>query len=314
MPEQYRGRLPFYTFDDYAKRTYGGKCAKITLDAGCTCPHMDPLTGRGGCIYCSARGSGDFSAPATLPLSEQYRLLTARVASKWNVSRFIPYLQAHTNTYGPVDRLAEIYDSAAQLPGAVALHIATRADCLQEEVLQLLAVTASRIPLTVELGLQTVHDDTGARINRGHDFATFLKGYRSLREKVPRARIGIHLINGLPGEMREQMLQTVRTVAALSPDEVKFHVLLVLRGTLMAEQYARGEYTPMTQQEYVGLLCEQITMLPPDTVVGRICSDAGEQDLIAPLWVRRKLCMQNAVYACMHRAGLWQGKRFRILN
>ena len=110
------------------------------------------------------------------------------------------------------------------------------------------------------------------------------------------------------------MLQTVRTVAALSPDEVKFHVLLVLRGTLMAEQYARGEYTPMTQQEYVGLLCEQITMLPPDTVVGRICSDAGEQDLIAPLWVRRKLCVQNAVYACMHRAGLWQGKRFRILN
>ncbi len=297
----------YHTYDYYLKHTYGGKCAKLTLDAGFTCPNIDGTRGYGGCIYCSARGSGDFAPSACLPLSEQYAVQRDAVRKKWQSAKLIPYLQAHTNTYAPTERLREVYREVVALPEAVALHIATRADCLSDEVLSLLSEVAERLPLTVELGLQTVWDETARRIGRGHTYAEFLDGYHRLRATLPSVRVGIHLINGLPGEGREQMLRTAEAVAALAPHEVKLHLLHVLRGTPLAAMYERGEYIPMTREEYVDVVVEQLRRFPPETVIGRLTGDGKADDLLAPPWSLKKLCVLNEIDKKMQNGGFMQG-------
>lgn len=302
----------YYTYDYYLRKTYGGKCAKVTLDAGFTCPNIDGTCGTGGCIYCSARGSGDFSPEASMSLSEQYRVQTERIAEKWDTPRFIPYLQAHTNTYGEIGRLRSVYREALMLPGAVALHIATRADCLGEDVLSLLCEVAEVLPLTVELGLQTVSDDVATLIGRGHTYSEFLDGYTRLRDRIPKARIAVHIINGLPTETKEDMLTTAREVAALAPDEVKIHLLHVLKGTRLAVLYGAGEYTPMTKEAYVDTVVDQLRLLPPDTVIGRLTGDGKAEDLIAPLWSLKKLTVINEIDKKMALCNFTQGDLYKL--
>ncbi len=302
----------YYTYDYYLRKTYGGKCAKVTLDAGFTCPNIDGTRGFGGCIYCSARGSGDFAPTSALSLSEQYRIQTARINQKWDTPRFIPYLQAHTNTYGEISRLRAVYREVLMLQGAVAVHIATRADCLGEKVLSLLSEVSDVLPLTVELGLQTVSDEVAARIGRGHSYDEFLDGYSRLRARVPRARIAVHIINGLPDETKEDMMNTARAVAALSPDEVKIHLLHVLRGTALASLYERGEYIPMTKEDYVDTVVSQLRALPPDTVIGRLTGDGGREALLAPLWSLKKLTVINDIDKKMVSHGFLQGDLYNL--
>ena len=298
----------YYTYDHYLKTTYGGKCAKVTLDAGFTCPNIDGRCALGGCIYCSGRGSGDFAPSAAIPLSEQYRIQTERIRKKWRTERFIPYLQAHTNTYASVERLSAVYEEVLSLKGAVAMHIATRADCLDDGVLSLLSELAERIPLTVELGLQSVHDETAHRINRGHTYADFLDGYRRLRCASGKIRIGVHLINGLPGEGRREMLESVARVAALAPDEIKLHLLHVLRGTRLGELYESGEYTPLLREEYVKTVAEQLTLIPQKTVIGRLTGDGDATSLLAPLWSLKKVTVLNDIDKYLFENDLFQGK------
>ena len=298
----------YYTYDYYLRRTYGGKCAKITLDAGFTCPNIDGRCGRGGCIYCSDRGSGDFTADARLSLTEQYLIQKEKIRRKWDTDRFIPYLQAHTNTYAPIERLRAVYEETLSLPGAVAMHIATRADCLEDEVISLLRETGERIPLTVELGLQSVSDQTARVIGRGHTFADFLDGYERLREKAPRVRVAIHLINGLPGESREEMIENVRQVARLRPHEVKLHLLHVLRGTALARLYEQGRYLPMTKEEYVETVTEQLAYLPAETVIGRLTGDGDAAALLAPTWSLKKVTVLNDIDKKLYETGSFQGK------
>ena len=302
----------YYTYDYYLRKTYGGKCAKVTLDAGFTCPNIDGARGYGGCIYCSSRGSGDFAPEACIPLSEQYRIQTERITKKWQTARFIPYLQAHTNTYAPVERLRAVYEEVLSLPGAVAMHIATRADCLGEEVLSLLREVADRLPLTVELGLQTVSDDVARAIGRGHTYAEFLDGYTRLRARVPKSRISVHIINGLPGEGMEEMLHTVTTLSALAPDEVKIHLLHVLEGTPLAAMYRMGKYLPLTEETYVDTVVRQIRLLPPDTVVGRLTGDGKAEELLAPTFTLRKLSLINKIDQKMYEGGFFQGDLYKI--
>lgn len=297
----------YYTYDYYLRKTYGGKCAKVTLDAGFTCPNIDGRCGVGGCIYCSSRGSGDFAPEASLSILEQYKLQISRITEKWDTPRFIPYLQARTNTYGEPARLRAVYREVLSLPGAVAVHIATRADCLGEDVLELLAEVADVLPLTVELGLQTAKDDTAALIGRGHSFDDFLDGYTRLRARVPCARIAVHIINGLPGEMKEDMLETVRTLASLAPDEVKIHLLHVLKGTVLADWYEAGKYLPMTREDYVDTVVAQLRLLPPETVIGRLTGDGKAEDLLAPLWSLKKLIVINEIDKKMAQQGFMQG-------
>lgn len=297
----------YYTYDYYLRRTYGGKCAKVTLDAGFTCPNIDGKCGYGGCIYCSSRGSGDFAPEASLSIFEQYKIQTARIAEKWDTPRFIPYLQAHTNTYGEMSRLRSVYREVLSLPGAVAFHLATRADCLGEDVLSLLCEVADVLPLTVELGLQTTRDDTAALIGRGHSYEAFVDGYTRLRTRVQKARVAVHIINGLPGETKEDMLETVRTVAALAPDEVKIHLLHVLRGTVLGTWYEAGKYTPMTREAYVDTVVEQLRILPSDIVIGRLTGDGKAEELLAPLWSLKKLTVINEIDKAMALHGFMQG-------
>ncbi len=300
----------YHTYDYYLRHRFGGKCAKIPLDAGMTCPNIDGRCGRGGCIYCSGRGSGDFAPPPSLPLREQYDRGRAALADKWPTDRCIAYLQAHTNTYAPTEVLRSLFEEVLSYPDVVGLNIATRADCLPPETVDLLRDLSERTVLTVELGLQTVHDRTAALINRGHTFADFLDGYRRLRAGAPRARMGVHLILGLPGETEADMLETVRAVADLRPDEVKLHLLHVLRGTRLGAMYEEGKYTPMERDAYVDTVVRALALLPPETVVSRVTGDGAAADLLAPLWSRRKREVLNAIDLRLAALDTWQGKHF----
>lgn len=300
----------YYTYDYYLRHTFGGKCAKIPLDGGFTCPNIDGRCGVGGCIYCSGRGSGDFAESPALSIGEQYRLVRQRLASKWSVERCIPYFQAHTNTYAPLPRLKELYEEALRQEGAVGLNIATRADCLGEGVPEYLAELAERTVLTVELGLQTVHDETARRINRGHTFAEFCRGYERLRAASPNIQICIHLIFGLPGETEEDMLESVRQVAGAAPDQIKIHLLHVLKHTALAEEYEKGKYIPLEKEKYVSLVADALTILPPNVVIARLTGDGMGDALLAPDWSRKKVSVINDIDRLLYQRNVYQGCAF----
>ena len=300
----------YYTYDYYLRQTFGGKCAKIPIDAGFTCPNIDGRCGVGGCIYCSARGSGDFAESAALSVSEQFERVRETLSSKWRVDRYIPYFQAHTNTYAPLDVIKKKFEEALSIDGVVALNVATRADCLPDDVVAYLAEVAERTVLTVELGLQSSNDATAEYINRGHSYADFVAGYNKLRAASSKINICVHIILGLPGEDREVMLGTVKDVAALSPDQVKIHLLHVIKNTVMADIYERGEYTPLTKEEYVSLVADSIELLPPKTVVARVTGDGMADDLLAPEWSRKKVSVINDIDKMLYERNSYQGRYF----
>ena len=300
----------YYTYDYYLRRTFGGKCAKIPIDAGFTCPNIDGRCGVGGCIYCSGRGSGDFAQSALMPVEEQYRITREKLSSKWSTGRCIPYFQAHTNTYAPVSVLREKYEAVMGLDGVVALNIATRADCLEDDTVEYLAELAERIPLTVELGLQTSNDTTARLINRGHTFSDFLDGYVRLKAASDKISVCVHIIFGLPNENREDMMNTVRQVARLTPEQVKLHLLHVIAGTEMARMYQGGEYTPMEKEDYVETVVAALELLPPETVVARVTGDGMADTLLAPEWSRKKVSVINDIDKLLYEKNTWQGRLF----
>ena len=300
----------YYTYDYFLKHTFGGKVAKLPLDAGFTCPNIDGTCAHGGCIYCSDKGSGDFAPQPQIPIGEQLEMSRALIGKKWQTDKVIPYFQAHTNTYAPVEVLREKYEQALAYPGVVGLNIAMRADCLAPDALAYLAEIAKRTYLTVELGLQSSNDQTAALINRGHDFAAFVQGFRALRTASPDIHICIHLILGLPGEDETTMLQTVRDVAALKPDQVKLHLLHVIKDTPMADMYLCGDYQPMTMHDYVRAVANALTLLPPDTVIARLTGDGAPDALLAPDWSRKKTIVINEIDKYMYQNDLYQGKYY----
>ena len=295
----------YQTFDYYTRRKFGGKCARIPLDAGFSCPNKDGARGTGGCIFC-LRGSSSNAGT----LSEQYGEARRVALRKWRVSGFIPYLQANTNTYAPPDVLRRVYEEAAALPDAVMLAVATRADCLEPAVIGELVRISKKLPVTVELGLQTTNDATAEAINRGHTYAEFVDGYSRLRAAGGDISVCFHIINGLPGEVREDMIQTARDAAALRPDMMKIHLLHVLRDTPLARMYENGEYTPMEKDDYVSVVCGQLELLPPECVIARLSGEAPEDVLLAPAWCRRKIAVMNDVDKELFRRDSRQGKYY----
>lgn len=300
----------YHSYDYFLRKKFGKKCAKLPLDGGFTCPNRDGTRGIGGCIYCSERGSGDFCENASVPITKQLASAREKLSAKWADSLSAAYFQAFTNTYAPVDVLRKKFEEALTFPGVVGLSIATRADCLPDDVCEYLAGLASRTFLTVELGLQTIHDDTAAAINRGHTFAEFLAGYERLRAASPDISIGVHLINGLPGENAAMMLETARTVAALRPEQLKLHLLHVIDGTPLAALYARGGFACLTLEEYADIVVRQLEVMPPETVIGRLTGDGMADALIAPLWSRKKLVVMNTIDRLLYERNTWQGKMF----
>jgi len=301
----------YYTYDYYLRRTFLAKCAKIPLDAGFSCPNIDGRCGYGGCIYCSGRGSGDFAELPSLSITEQYGRTREKLSSKWSTDKCIAYFQAHTNTYAPLEVLKEKFEEAMSLDGVVGLNIATRADCIEDETLNYLAELAERTTLTIELGLQTSNDETARYINRGHSFDDFVAGYEKLRAASKKINICVHIIFGLPLETRETMLKTVRDIARLAPDQVKIHLLHVLRGTKMAEIYERGDYMPLSKEEYVETVVSALELLPPDTVIGRVTGDGMAEELLAPDWSRKKVSVINDIDKLMFEKNTYQGRLYK---
>ena len=300
----------YYTYDYYLRKTFGGKCMKIPIDAGFSCPNIDGKCSTGGCIYCSSRGSGDFAQGATVPTDEQFEIVKEQLSGKWKTDKYIPYFQAHTNTYAPTEIIKEKIEPVMKKEGIVGLNIATRADCLEDSTVGYLCELAERTTLTVELGLQSAHDVTAFIINRGHTYAEFMEGYEKLRRASRKINICVHLIFGLPGEDKEMMLETVKKVAALKPDQVKIHLLHVIRGTRLAEMYEMGEYMPLTMEEYVNITAEALTVLPPDTVIGRLTGDGMQSELLAPDWSRKKTVVINNIDKKMFSEDLMQGQNY----
>ena len=297
----------YHTYDYYLRKRFGEKCAKIPLDAGCTCPNIDGRCGYGGCIYCLG-GSGARLASTNLTLREQYEQGVEKLSSKWKTKKYIPYLQAYTNTYTSPFVLRQILNEVSAFEGAVMIDIATRADCLDDGIIAVLNEVSYTIPLTVELGLQSSNDETARTINRGHDFDTFKDGFYRLRKGAPNVKIGIHIINGLPGETLEDMKNTAKSVANLHPDLVKIHLLHVLNGTRLGRMYKNGEYTPMEKEEYVRVVCDQIEILPADIVIERVTGDGIAKELLAPEWSKKKVCVINDIDKELFERGTYQGK------
>lgn len=298
----------YHTFDYFTKHKFGSKCAKLPVDGGFTCPNRDGKVGTGGCIYCSARGSGDFCADSSLPVADQLEHELEIMRAKWHNPLGIAYFQAFTNTYAPLEILSAKFEAALACPGIVGLSIATRADCLPHDVCAYLAELAGRTFLTVELGLQTIHDKTARFINRGHNFADFIEGFDRLRAASDKINICVHLIDGLPGETHEMMLDSARMVAKLHPEQVKLHLLHVIEGTKLCELYRAGEFECLTLDEYTDIIVAQLELLPPDIVIGRVTGDGLGDALVAPLWSKRKLAVMNTIDRKMFERDTFQGR------
>jgi len=292
----------YHTLSFHNRRTYGEKVFKAVLDCGFTCPNIDGTKGVGGCTYCDG-GSGYFTSAGTV--TRQLEQEKERISAKHPTAKMIAYFQAHTNTYAPVERLRELYSEAVAFE-VCGIAVATRADCIDGEKCRLLAGLG--VPVTVELGLQTVHDTTAARINRCHSYEDFLRAFALLRSFG--LRVCVHIINGLPGETDEMMLETARRLGALRPDGVKIHLLHVIRGTALAEEFLRGEYTPLEKERYVDIVVRQLELLPPETVIERITGDGDKEKLLAPLWSRDKIAVLGAIDKLQKQRGSVQGRLF----
>ena len=299
----------YYTYEYYLRNTFGEKCAKITLDCGFTCPNIDGTVGYGGCIYCGS-GSKSVNCREVTDIKEQYRIGIENARKKWTVNKFIPYMQAYTNTHTSVEILEKTVKEIASFEGAVMLDIATRADCLENEKILVLKKLAEKIPITVELGLQSSNDNTAKIINRGHDFATFVDCFNRLRSLAPEIKICIHIINGLPNEKYEDMIKTVKDVSELHPDIVKIHLLHVIENTPLAKMYKNGEYVSLNRDFYIQTVCDQIELLPPDTVIERLTGDGIDDGLLAPEWSRKKTTVINDVDKEMFKRNSYQGIAF----
>jgi len=297
----------YHTLNYYTLRKFGRRVFKASVNAGFSCPNIDGKISFGGCTYCTS-GASEFTLPSFVSVKTQIEKEKERIFKKWGEVGIIAYFQANTNTYAPVTRLEELYAEALSA-GVDGISIATRADCLEDDVLNLLEKLNKKTYLTVELGLQTVFDQTAKLINRGHDYKTFLDSYNKLKGKG--IRVCVHIINGLPGETKNMMLSTAKEVGKLKPDGVKIHLLHIMKNTKMAQQYKNGLITPMTMEDYIETVCRQLCLLPEETVIERITGDGSKENLIAPKWSLNKIAVLGGIDKFMNDNNLIQGMNFK---
>ena len=280
------------TLSDHYREIFGCKVYKLSLDGGFSCPNRDGTLGTGGCVFCT--GSGEFAEGGAAPIREQLERAKLRVAAKNKGGKYIAYFQAFTNTYAPVERLRKLYFEAIAPEEIVGLSIGTRPDCLGEDVLSLLKEVHARKPVSVELGLQTIHPSTARYIRRGYGAEVYFDAVRRL--KAADIEVVTHIILGLPGENAQMAVETTRAAVAAGTDGVKFHLLHVLRGTDLEKEYAAGKFSCLTMEEYGEILKQCIAALPEDVVVHRITGDGAKNDLIAPLWSADKKRVLNYLH------------------
>ncbi len=295
---------PYYALDYYLREQFGEKIYKVALNAGMSCPNRDGTIGKGGCIFCSAGGSGDFAGDVHKSITEQIEQGIAGTA-KFHAGGYIAYFQAFTNTYAPVERLEAVFTEAISHEQVVLLSIATRPDCLSPEVIELLVHLNRQKPVWVELGLQTIHEETAACIRRGYPLGCFTEAVTALREAgIP---VIVHVILGLPGESREQMLETITFLNRCDVQGVKLQLLHVLKGTDLAAEYRAGSFEVLSMEEYTTLVCDCIGHLRPDIVIHRITGDGPKDLLIAPLWSTAKRKVMNEIHHQLKVRNVTQG-------
>lgn len=285
--------MEYYSFNQYLKDTFGCKVYKISINAGFTCPNRDGTLGTRGCIFCSMGGSGDFAESSSLSVTEQIESGKQRVSKKIKSGKYIAYFQAFTNTYAPVEVLAEKYCEAINHPDIVGISIATRPDCLGEEVLTLLSEINKIKPVFVELGLQTIHEKTAEYIRRGYPLSVFDNAVKAL--KAAGINTVVHLIIGLPNESREEMLESVEYACKSGADGIKLQLLHILKGTDLADDYFSGKFETLSMEEYLSIIKDCVEIIPKNVVIHRLTGDGPKKDLIAPLWSADKKSVLNAL-------------------
>lgn len=296
----------YYTLDYFYKHKFNSKVFKVSLNAGFSCPNKDGTKGYGGCIYCSKLGSGDYAGDKTEPLIEQFNKVKEIMNHKWPNSKYIAYFQANTNTYAPVEVLKEKYESVMYLDNVIGLNIATRPDAISDECLEYLSELNNKTYLTVELGLQTIHEETSKLINRGHDLKCFNDMVKKLRDR--NINVVVHIINGLPYETKEMMLETAKYLSDLDIQGIKIHMLHILKDTALANLYEKEHFHVLTREEYVDIVCSQLELLRDDIVIHRITGDPNPNDLIEPTWLIKKFGVLNEIDKEMVKRDSYQGK------
>lgn len=295
------------TMSDYCREAFGGKVYRLSLSTGCSCPNRDGTAGWGGCSFCSEAGAGEFTA-RTQDINRQIEEARARIEQKFPKTvrredqRYIAYFQSFTNTYGDTKRLAALFSDAIGHDQVVALAIGTRPDCLAPDMLDVLEGLNAIKPVWVELGLQTIHEATARAFNRGYSLDVFAQAYHALKSRG--LSVIVHVILGLPGESREDIYETVRYLAGLTPvlDGIKLHGLQILRGTAMAKEYERGHFPVMTLEEYTEVVVNCLKLLPPEVVIHRMTGDGDKRKLIAPEWSRNKKHVLNTLNRAIREA------------
>lgn len=297
----------YYSLNEYLKKTFGEKVYKISLDGGMTCPNRDGTLGSLGCIFCSEGGSGEFAAQRALSVSEQIEQAKRRISKKSDCKKFIAYFQPFTNTYAPVSYLRKIFEEAVAPEEIAALSIATRPDCLGDDVLDLLDELNKKKPVWVELGLQTIHEKSAEYIRRGYALNVYDESVKKLH------KIGVnvitHIILGLPNESKKEIIESVRYAGERS-DGIKLQLLHVLKGTDLLKDYERGMFETLTLDEYVDLLCDCIEALPPDVVIHRMTGDGDKKLLVAPLWSADKKRVLNTIHKALNDRNVTQGRNY----
>ena len=308
MIKEWNGKR-YHSLNYFLRNKFGEKIYKISLDGGFTCPNRDGKVATGGCTFCSATGSGDFAGSRILSITEQFEDRKEMMQKKWKDGKYIAYFQAYTNTYAPVDELRRKYEEALAQKNVIAISIATRPDCLDDDVLDYLSELNKKTYLWVELGLQTINDETARNFNRGYDFEVFDNSLKKLQERG--IEVVVHTIFGLPGETKEDMLKTVDYVAHSGAQGVKFHLLHLMEGTRMVKQYENGELQLLSKEDYIDLICEAVAMIPEEMVVHRLTGDAPRQSLIGPMWSLKKWEVLNDIDKALVDNNIWQGKNFK---
>ena len=290
----------YHTLNYFFRKKFGSKVFKVALNAGLSCPNYK----NGGCIYCS-HGSGNNYQD--MDLVEQFNLVKIPLERKWPNSKYIAYFQANTNTYAPLELLKEKYEQVLNIPNVYGLDIATRSDALSEEVLDYLTELNKRTFLIVELGLQSMHEDTLKFIRRGHDLKNFEDAVKKLKER--NIFVVVHIINGLPYETKEMMVETVKYLNTLGIDGIKIHMLYISKDTPLALIYKERPFSLLTKEEYIDIVCEQLEYLDPKIVIMRITGDPIKEELIAPTWLVKKFCVLNDIDKEMKKRDIYQGDK-----
>ena len=298
---------PYHSLDHMLRERFGEKVYKVTLNGGMSCPNRDGKLGSRGCIFCSAGGSGDFAADAELSVTEQIDSQIALLSAKRPIHKYIAYFQANSNTYCSVNFLKEKVDEVLSYDNVCGINIATRCDCIKDDMLEYLKELNKKTDLVIELGLQTIKDETSKLINRAHTLKEFEDMYKILKDN--NIKVVVHIINGLPYETKEDMLNTVKYLNNLKIDGIKIHMLHILKDTPLEKLYKKEKFHVLTRKEYVDIVCDQLEYLNEDIVINRITGDPHEEDLIEPFWLQKKFCVLNEIDKELVKRNTYQGKK-----